>query len=391
MKQQWRLLAALLLLPALPIFSQEEALTQEIAFEETAYTNVNKTNRDQKCNSKKLKPLPEEAKIRNTPEITPPVAPCIVDGSDTFLTAEFIYWRTYIDAMEYAYGGVADGGFAVPVGSSVSKGSARTPDFSFEPGVKVGLGFHPDHDGWDVYANWTFLSSDTEHNSKNNFAGSGSGMTTVQSVFYTNGSQGPVPVSSASSSWKQDFNVIDLELGRDFFISHRLTLRPQIGLKSAWVHETTTSKFGLDGAPNDGGGVVTGIQMKNTEHMWGIGIRAGVDSGWHFTKHWMIYGDLAVTNLWGTFHKTAKEWNTESLSGNIMTQNTTESYQTLIPVIEAGLGFSYITWFSDSHYRFELRAGWEEQIWIDYNRSQDFNRVGNLTVQGLTLKAMLNF
>ena len=105
----------------------------------------------------------------------------------------------------------------------------------------------------------------------------------------------------------------------------------------------------------------------------------------------MFYADLAFTNLWGKFTKTTKEVNTGTTLGSITTQNYVEHLSTLIPVIETGLGISYITWSCCNNYRFEMRLGWEEQIWLSYNRSQDLVRIGDLTVQGLTLKTMLNF
>jgi len=337
------------------------------------------------------KPVAEEEKIASHSEITPPVAPQIVDGSDTFITADFIWWKTYIDGMEFAYTGVNDKGFAVPAGASTKKGSTQNPGFGFKPGLKVGLGWHFDHDGWDMVADWTYLYGNYRENKTEVTADSGRGLTSVQSIVLSNGTIETVDLSSAASKWKQDFNVVDLELGRDFFLSRALTMRPHIGFKTAWIHETTKNTLTPIPDTLDGANAISSITLKNTEHMWGIGIRTGFDTGWHITKNWMFYGDLAFTNLWGKFKTSAREINTEAVVGSITTLNVVENCSKVIPVIEAGVGLSYINWFSDNSYRFELRLGWEEQVWLNYNRSQDFIRIGDLTVQGLTVKTMLNF
>jgi len=287
---------------------------------------------------------------------------------------------------------VVDNGFAVPVGGSTKKGTAQNPNFGFKPGLKFGIGTHFNHDGWDLLADWTYLYGNYRQNTTKVTAGSGRGMTSVQSIVRTNGTTSTLDLSSAISRWKQEFNVIDLELGRDFFLSRYLTMRPHMGFKTAWIHETSQNTLTPvpgteDVAPN----LLNVATLSNSEHMWGIGIRTGFDTGWHITKNWMFYGDLAFTNLWGKFTNTTKEVNSDSILGQVTTQNYTEHLSTVIPVIEAGLGISYINWFAKNNYRFELRLGWEEQIWLNYNRSQDLVRVGDLTVQGLTLKTMLNF
>jgi hypothetical protein len=66
----------------------------------------------------------------------------------------------------------------------------------------------------------------------------------------------------------------------------------------------------------------------------------------------------------------------------------------VIPVIEAGLGATYMVWFANERYLLTLKAGWEEQIWLNYNRnilSPIESSSGSLTLQGLTFKVGLAF
>jgi hypothetical protein len=403
MVQNWRFIAALLSLPILSLSAGESSNAshlQEIAHGEATYTSQSEKRSTPRRNQAE-KSVPEEEAMRSQPVITPQVAPLVVDGVNAFVTADFIYWRTNIDGMEYAYGGVggmiADAPVLIPIpiatlGTNTARGSAHNPEFKFEPGVKVGLGWHMDHDGWDLVANWTFLASGNRTNSVSAID-TGTGLIAAQPVFLSETSSPSIfYLSHASSHWKQNFNIIDLELGRDFFLSRYLTMRPHIGLKSAWIQETTTNiLIPTYESSGDDLNAITSVSLYNSQHMAGLGIRGGFDTGWHITKNWMFYGDLALTNLWGRVKKVAVGTNTETPAGKITTLNSIQSYYTVIPVIEAGIGLSHIAWFCKNRYRFEARVGWEEQVWLGFNRSQDYTRVGNLSVHGLTIKTMFNF
>jgi hypothetical protein len=71
--------------------------------------------------------------------------------------------------------------------------------------------------------------------------------------------------------------------------------------------------------------------------------------------------------------------------------NTKTSFHNIIAVLEFGLGLEYMAWFYDEAYMLELKAGWEEQVWINTNQFQDSSSQGNLNLQGFTFKAGFHF
>lgn len=348
----------------------------------------NKTNRDQEQ-------MPEEDMVRSQSVITPSVAPRVMDGSDTYITLDFIWWKTVVGGMEYAVSGVVDNAsFVTPFGMSTNKGHVQKPDFDFEPGIKVGMGLNFEHDGWDLYAQYTYLHSpnETTHAS----ARPGVGVRNLQAVYYNDGTDRLIPIVNASCKWEQNLNLIDLELGRDYFISRYLTLRPCTGLKSGWITEQSkihiipTTTVPIDGGPLSTNRP-TSIILKYRQNMWGIGIRTGLNAGWHISKNWLFYNDFAFSALWADFHVHQKQIMTETVGGVMTNEVTGETLQTIIPVLEAGLGLAYITWWEQSRYRFEVRGGWEEQIWLDFNHFMTLGGTGNLSLHGFTLKTVLNF
>ncbi len=398
MKKNWRLLACLFALPALPIMAAESE-NQETVLEvqETAaqFSNKKTPVPPQKCDAsqKSAGQMPEEEAIQSMPVITPAVAPHVMDGSDTYVSLDFIWWKTFVGGMEYAYSGAVDNGGNVPFGASTAKGYVQKPNFDFQPGFKAGIGVNFNHDGWDLYAEYTYLASLSETNHLT--SSSGRGALNIPQVYLNSNVVTDIPLANASCNWKQNFSVIDFELGRDYFVSRYLTLRPSAGFKTAWINEQSkisyvpTTSVNADGSSV--GNTPTAALLTYRQNMWGLGIRTGLNAGWHVTKNWSFYNDFAFTALWSDFHIHQKQNLTETFYGAQTSQLTKESLQTVIPVLEAGLGLSYITWWEQSRYRFEFRAGWEEQIWLDFNHFMTLGGTGNLSVQGLTLKGILNF
>jgi hypothetical protein len=415
MKNRHQWFARFLILASLPLVAENLSVEgEEIALElpeivqlgnrETAFFAAK--NDDSSCSRKNLRETKESKKepLAVVPEeqviemqrgvITPSVYPYInCNGMNSFASASFIWWKPVVGGTGYAYNGSADG-YNVPFGDSVRPGTLKRPAFGFEPGFKVGLGTHFHHDGWDICTEYTYLAGSEEENQIG--ASEGKGGKTLINITTGDGIPATISFDRAKSEWKQNFSVVDLELGRNFFISKYLTMRPNAGLKTAWIHETLEYSFLPTPNTTDPRGGVPGADTveqafsHRQQHMWGLGIRGGIDTMWHVTKNWAFYGDLAFTTLWADFHLKAWDNLVESSAGEFQPLHVRHSVQTVIPVIEASLGLAYITWACDNSYRFQFQAGWEQQIWTDFNYFQQQGS-GSLSTQGLTVKAGVTF
>jgi len=302
---------------------------------------------------------------------TPAVAPIMNRCVNFTTTADFIWWKTHLSNMEYAWAGITDTKL-VPFNELPLKGNIKQPAFKFTPGFKVGLGLDFRHDGWDIYSRYTWLDgAGTARTTGRTDVGLMSTFPRGVFIDIIGGDFQPTPISEAKCRWQQHFNVIDLELGRNFFISRFLTLRPFFGLKTDWIKEEFRTAYVVNDPPgNTPPNTIAALtyQVKRNEEVWGIGIRAGLNSVWHFTKNWGLYGDIAATALWSDFHlKLHDSYVYDStVSGREhleqTTINTGEKIQQLTPVIEASLGLMYMLWFNDDKCLFYTKAGWEEQI-----------------------------
>ncbi len=233
-------------------------------------------------------------------EITPQAGAKVTHGADPFITAEFIYWKAVEDGLDYAFGG------ASPSTATAHHGSVHEPSFEYQPGFKLGFGLKFGHDGFDLYGNWTWLNEFDSHSSARSKTNSVLGATWFTSMIDANGFlDATAPYTdTAKAQWNMKFNALDLELGRNFFISRYLTLRPHFGLKFGWIDQHNEVKYkNLLALDPD-----TSVYKSHMrEDFFGVGIRTGLDTVWYFTKHFGMYGDFALSALWSDFNTHRKD------------------------------------------------------------------------------------
>ncbi len=324
-----------------------------------------------------------------TKEITPKAFPYAKDGIGMFVTTDFLYWMAHEDQLEYAQStglGLAASNASI----SSPEGKIYSPDWEWAPGFKVGAGASFCPDGWDVYAEYTWYHSNITGNTPTFFTLSNPALVETYWLIDNPDLGGTIdPLSSADAAWRLHLDVLDLMLGRNFYISPRLKLRPQFGLKGALEKQTmqvqTRARDSLD--------IET---MQNRMRIWGIGILAGIDTAWQFSNHWSFTAKVAFTGLWERFHCSRFD---DSLT-NAHPPRSSEvhlanDFYTLKPVVEWMLGFRWETRAANDRVHLAFDAGWEEQIWFSQNQFirllSSVSNPGDLVLQGLTTKARIDF
>lgn len=309
-------------------------------------------------------------------KVTPSAEPSVNMWADPFISADFLWWRIQEDGLEYAFDGA---GISPTV--DASKGKLRHPSFSYEPGFKVGLGAKFRHDGWDVYAQYTWLSSGGTSSITPS-----SGSNVMANIFAAS-ALGLPTVSSASATWRSHLNVLDLELGRNFWISKWLTLRPFTGMKFSW----NTQDFNVDYLGATDIFPAANLNMDMDLDQFGVGLRSGLDAAFYVCKHWSLFGNLAATTLLNSFDSSRKD--TDTTTDVIIDNLRKQSSHRVTAVLECELGVRYELAFHNDDFMFTLQAGWEEQIWFGQNQFIFVpNSASNdLNFEGLTLKAAFNF
>ena len=320
-----------------------------------------------------------------TEEITPLAGPRVHNWAELFVTADFLYWQARMDGLSYAQeGNYAFGGGPLP--SSAHGGRFKNLDFGFEPGFRAGIGVDFRHDGWYLYSNYTWLQRfDAERSAHNNPGQRGQLVSTFMTTVTPGTPASLMALESAKAKWKLRFNAVDLELGRGFYLSHFLVFKPFIGMKYAWIDQ----KYKIFYTAFES---TTTLGIREKQDFWGLGLRGGLNTEWHFKRNWSIYGSIAVSELYCLFVN--KRRDTEGGATPGVAYFVKNNAHSIKPVLEMVAGVRYETFFCNDRYQLFFQAGWEEQIWFDQNQLIDdgvrYGR-GDLVFQGLDIKAGFSF
>lgn len=338
---------------------------------------------------------PSKSKKPMYREITPNAGPRVVYGWDVFLTANFLWWKAKQSGLIYGTTGLFRPAQTTTDASRfLPRGREAQVKYDWDSGFKAGAGLNFWHDGWDVYSQYTWLHTDgsssisRQDNVVLPFILTGGALNNTETLI----------TDSAQSHANLHFNVVDLELGRNFYISQFLTLRPHIGCKGTWQNQSwrtnyISNNFLLNLQEGSAISVSGPYRTHHNNKYYGVGFRFGIDTAWHFTSNWSIFGDIAWTAMWSRYRLLRRD----AIHNNLTAQkyliyNTRSNFYDIKFIGELQAGLRFDIWFSDDRYHLQVQAGWEEQLWINHMTFIQFATnpaYYDMTTQGLT--AMLRF
>lgn len=375
---------------------QSKWIKQPLLFAAALAASISSANANQYPPTTESQAICAPTAPQNSParQITPNAGPRVADGADVFITADFIWWKATQDGTRYGMSGLKTNSTLATAHDSAVKGKAKQVAEAWAPGFKIGLGLNLSHDGWDLYAEYTWLRPDSSNSISGNVVGL---------ALEGSGQVGPFsPVDRASGKWDLDFNAIDVELGRNFYLSQFLTMRPFIGLKGTWQDQSVklrfeSTEFELGSQIGAAGIAVTG-PYRSTWHndTWGLGVRSGFNTAWYMAKSWSFYGNLAFSAVWTNYHNISRKDRMDDSTTNMSTTliNThDDNFYSVKYVGEIELGLRWETWFYDDNYHIAIQLGWEEQVWISWGHFVEFvdEKWHDLNLHGLNLKFRFDF
>jgi hypothetical protein len=342
-----------------------------------------------------------------TMEITPKAGPVVSGGVDAYFEVDYIYWHASATGLAYGESGlreikVTDTAATLSTFSntSLAQGKAYLPKFKTSSGFKVGAGLDFDYDGWDLGLTYTWLHSNVQESARVMPApnlgtvNAGNGVNKLSYDLAEN----VAAKTTGRRGFYLHFNALDLELGRSFFISSKLVLRPHMGLKGSWQRLKTPLTYTMDNNLVDVDAETTlavneTYRVRPSEYYWGLGTRFGVDTSWYVSKCFSFFGELSSSIMWNqvklnsSSHSDVVNASTgASVVSNAQTSHVRVRTHRNNLVLESQIGMRYDYMFSDDEYRFRLQAGWEQQLWLS-----QFVEADNLSLQGLTLMMRIDF
>lgn len=350
----------------------------------------------------------------------PSAGPATLNGIGLFFSIEPLCWTATQTGMTYAIKGENNSLAGTII--DLDHGKAKKPTMDWTWGFRLGLGYDLPRDHWDLSLAWTRLRfnerSKTSISQADPQASPGEYLSPfwIAKLFPVNF---PSLVNVAQAHWKINLDVLDVELGKEFFVSRWLTLRPFVGLRTAWINQDYNLRFSRTASvvlPLYPAGNNSRWRLNMDNDFWGIGVRAGLNTKWILGKGWSIYGNAAASILDGSFHNRFKQ--TAEGDGSEGSPNTflfakdhfkdKNDQHADVFITDLALGLRWETLYNKRSNLFALWLGYEQHVFFEQNQFMNhqydftifphpiegpnfFTDGGNLTTHGVAFGAEFDF
>jgi hypothetical protein len=318
-----------------------------------------------------------------------PIYPKKCYQAGLYVTGDYLYWKAEQDGLMFA----ETSKNRVPF--TIDDGKLFNPDFDWASGFRVGMGYHFNYDGWDLFLQWTDYDVETSrhvHAPKN-----GQLLALWSTAHGVNPSYYGL---KASAHWHLDYDIVDLELGRNYYVSRALSIRPFLGARGAWINQRIRLHYeGLDfGSGFNPNNYPLTTWGKNAFHAGGA--RLGFNLVWHLNRMWGIYTNVSGSLLLGYFN--AHVHGKLNLPPEATSVELSSSVRRVRPNLEIATGLKWEDCFSKGKWHLAITVGYELVQWWSMNQmiqmldacpanGESYRRRGDLGLQGWTIAARLDF
>ena len=282
-----------------------------------------------------------------------------LEESPWFLNFDITYWHAKMGGTEYAYSvRQAEDNRRFPL-----KGDVKDNDFKWDFGFKGALGYKAPHNNWDLSARYTWFQTECSTSSTKVAPSGLISLTWWEQII----------ASRVKSHIDIDYNNLEVEFARSYFMSHSLSLRSHLDIKSSWINinrNVILTASGLNSAPNIG----VGLDYKTKEHtrFLGLGPRIGLDSQWFLGSGFNIFGDFSTSLLYGYFKNSQKNIVPPSTDPTHLPDgkalNITHKFHRFIPFYQMHIGLEWARYINDDKQHVAFKLGYEIQYFWRVNQ-----------------------
>jgi len=284
--------------------------------------------------------------------------PVCCDSCGTLLlSAGLIYWRAFENGLDTCISSRSSN-TVLDDGTVISKmyGNSRDPDFEWNPGFRIGVGYEFACSNWDAAVFWTHFNS-TSHGHKN---------------------------KENHIRWNLDFDVVDVIGAYDFNFSPCFTLSPFGGIRGAIIDQKLHN-----GDFSDSPHFFTkneDIEFgKNRENFWGVGPLVGLEGDWNVGCGFSLYANGSVSWLYGKFD--VQFVNGDRSGDTLDICNERKNLNAITTALDAEIGIRWATCLCNDM-EFILQFGLEHHQYFNFNR---IGYCGDLSFDGFNLTAGITF
>lgn len=288
--------------------------------------------------------------------------------------AEWLYWKPTQENLTIGYRHELSDA-TMP---SLLKQHAIHPDFKYESGYRLNLGYELPCDEWELEAIYTYLPG--QSHAKANVGSVNDGIALNPQDFPLFANMSASVLGNLSAEWKLSFSNVDLDVARTFFFCENFRFRPHIGFRACWMEQRYHFHSTLLA---DEGAVALPVSGKLDETMTAYGIEGGFWGNWRIGGGFSLLGHVGGSVMYAKFNvhqKVVESSVVEDVETPFAIFHERNRLFAGTPTLDYFLGVQYADCFGDMVV--SARFGWEQFILFGAGQ---FGRGGNLSAQGLTM------
>ena len=276
-------------------------------------------------------------------------------------------------------------------------------DFDFHSAFKVGLGINFNCDCWQLFAEYTWYHHCFDNGQE--FPDTGDSQFTGHlNSPWVDDSLNVIDGASASAKWHLDFDKVDLELARPYYVGRCLKMRTAYGIRALWIDQKISGDLFSDGGSNTT--CVSTFTSKTSS--WAVGPKIGIDTKWDFCWGVRFFGNFDIALLYTKYDRSLTSTATRFISGTTSSSNVVNIKNDnpcfLRPQTNLEIGFGWGDYFCCNSYYFDLELGYEAHVYFNENMflqnlskedtpllNSNKQSTGSLYLHGLTVTARIDF
>lgn len=338
---------------------------------------------------------------------------CLDKSGKVEVYGDYLYWDVREDQLVYSqdlHGGVQGIINAFNTGTGVPglveiDISTKEAKFDWKSGFRVGAGYTLNCANWDFQVFWTRLHGQTKSTITDPNSGvipSNIPLALLFNIISALNSGGTVPfalASGAHNKWHFEFDNIDFQIGKSFFICNSAAFRPFLGVKGAWIDQKLNSTYDGISLSTDTVVIPIGVRVKKTNDFRAVGPSFGIVMAWEFLCNFSLVSDFSFAAVYGKFHNNIRSFLQDSLGTqiDIIVRDNKHRFR---PMVDGRIGLEWnnCSW---ECVQFVLGASYEVQYWWNQWQIPISSEVailsgatspqGDLMLHGLSIRAGLAF
>lgn len=309
--------------------------------------------------------------------------PQLQDGRGCFLGIGATYQTIILSQSDFAFS-ASEWDDANEEIVTPAKGRLLEAKNNYAWGINAQLGYNFEHD--NIYGAITNRYFKSSFNSKASVKDPAGIIPTRISQETTTGAD--YAAYEASSNWTAYYDLLGIEIGRDFYVSRYLSIKPMFGLLLNFISlEDRISYSGLEYAEDS-------EYVKDKLDSFGFGPQTGfvLDIGLQQKEGFSIFSDTRVALMYSNFDIQ----HSDVISGDENSDFTIKTNpHRVLPYVDSILGLSYEKTTQNKKNHFKIRAGYEIQYFfglnqmiypVDINTGNEFKlQEGNMETSGLLI------